>query len=142
MKWGHFAVVANDVLVILGLQMQGDFKLVVGPQNFIDALHLTDSIGTNLCVTTRNDQIGIGIRTPDFVNGLPAFFIGIVGYGAGVDDANIGCFSLLCLAKSLLDEQLANVRRFGKVKFASQSIKSECSGRTHRYCVFFKGNKG
>jgi hypothetical protein len=36
------------------------------------------------------------------MNGLAAFFIGSIGYGASVDNANTGYFAFFCFAKSVL----------------------------------------
>jgi hypothetical protein len=63
---------------------------------------LGDAIGTKLGITTRYHQIGIGVHFAHLVDGLSAFFVGCVGNGAGVYNANVWAFVGMGLAKSHL----------------------------------------
>ena len=98
--------------------------LVVIRENNIDTLNGGDFVGFELCIAPCYGNYCLGIEFVDTAYYVATFFVGVFGYGATVDDANIGLLEILCALPSTGNELAGEGGGLREVELTSQCVET------------------
>ena len=73
-----------------GLEVGGDVELLLGAHHQAHAVHPRHLLGAQLSIASRDDDEGVGVLAPSLADHVAAAAVGLLGDGAGVDDADVG----------------------------------------------------
>ena len=116
--------------------------LLVGAEHEVHTVDGAHRLGLELCIASCDHDKGPGILAYHAMDGLTAFVISHFGHRAGVDQADVGVFALLCCDDAHLAEQLAKGGGFREVELAAECVVGcflalEGTGIDHASFLFY-----
>lgn len=102
-----------------------DLGLLIAAEDEIDPLNFRNLLGLELGVAACDDDERVGIEAFATADYLTTLLIGLLGYGAGVDDINVGGFCEIDLDVTGVGHTSAHIAGLAEIELTAERMESD-----------------